>query len=143
MPEYTTFPLLSVAQQTVLWLGATLSSKQTRNANSSVLATYFRLVGVARQTVWLGATLSTRQTRNDDVKITEDKKKDKETESMNDNNPQVIGKKKEQPVCEMGVELKNEKVYNELRRNCLETVCTLEFRNEWEMQMRSQIHYQY
>ena len=110
---------------------------------SSVLVTYFRLVGVARQTVWLGATSSTRQTRNDDVKTTEDKKKDKETESINEN-PQVIGKKKEQPVCEMGVELKNEKkVYNELRRNCVETVCTLEYRNEWEMQIRSQKHYQY
>ena len=74
-----------------------------------MLVTYFRLVGVARQTVWLVATSSTRQRRNGDVKTTKDKKKDKETESMQEKNPQVIGKKKEEPVCEMGVRLKNEK----------------------------------
>ena len=57
---YTSFCLVGIAQQTV-WQGAMSSTKQQRNACSSVFVTHtsIPLVGVAQQTVWQGGTSST------------------------------------------------------------------------------------
>jgi hypothetical protein len=52
------------------------------------------------------ATSSTSRKRND--LITTNNNENKETESINDNNPPLIENTEQQPVCEVGVELKNE-----------------------------------
>ena len=106
-----------------------LSTKRRRNACSSVFVTHtsFPLVGVAQQTVWQGATSSTSRKRND--LITTKNKENKETESNHDNNPPLIENTEQQPVREVGVELKNEMH----AAASVQTVCTLQRRNTCEV----------